>query len=171
RVHEEGLENIPDDGPCVLVCNHVSYVDAAVIAACVPRPVRFVMDHRIFRAPLLSFIFRAMRTIPIASASEDPRVKERAYGEVEAALAGGEIVGIFPEGRLTHTGEMNAFRPGGPRLIPAGPLARGDAHRRRGGGAGGADGAAGALGEFFLALAPRECDAQDAGGLFPDFAR
>jgi len=122
RVHEEGLENIPDDGPCVLVCNHVSYVDAVVIAACVPRPVRFVMDHRIFRAPLLSFIFRAMRTIPIASASEDPRVKERAYGEVEAALAGGEIVGIFPEGRLTHTGEMNAFRPGVQRILAAAPV-------------------------------------------------
>jgi 1-acyl-sn-glycerol-3-phosphate acyltransferase len=122
RVHEEGLDNIPDEGPCVLVCNHVSYVDAVVIAACVPRPVRFVMDHRIFRAPLLSFIFRAMRTIPIASEREDPRVKERAYGEVAAALAAGEVVGIFPEGRLTHTGEMNAFRPGVQRIIAATPV-------------------------------------------------
>jgi len=122
RVHEEGLDNIPDEGPCVLVCNHVSYVDAVVIAACVPRPVRFVMDHRIFRAPLLSFVFRAMRTIPIASEREDPRVKERAYGAVAAALAAGEIVGIFPEGRLTHTGEMNAFRPGVQRIIAATPV-------------------------------------------------
>jgi 1-acyl-sn-glycerol-3-phosphate acyltransferase len=122
RVHEEGLDNIPDEGPCLLVCNHVSYVDAVVIAACVPRPVRFVMDHRIFRAPLLSFIFRAMRTIPIASEREDPRVKERAYGEVAAALAAGEVVGIFPEGRLTHNGEMNAFRPGVQRIIAATPV-------------------------------------------------
>ncbi|HKU85460.1 MAG TPA: MFS transporter [Casimicrobiaceae bacterium] len=122
RVREEGLDNIPAEGPCVLVCNHVSYVDAVVIAACVPRPVRFVMDHRIFRAPLLSFIFRAMRTIPIASEREDPRVKERAYGEVAAALAAGEIVGIFPEGRLTHTGEMNTFRPGVQRIIAATPV-------------------------------------------------
>jgi len=122
RVHEEGLDHIPDEGPCVLVCNHVSYVDAVVIAACVPRPVRFVMDHRIFRAPLLSFIFRAMRSIPIASEREDPRVKERAYGEVAAALAAGEIVGIFPEGRLTHTGEMNAFRPGVQRIVAATPV-------------------------------------------------
>jgi 1-acyl-sn-glycerol-3-phosphate acyltransferase len=122
RVHEEGLDNIPDEGPCVLVCNHVSYVDAVVIAACVRRPVRFVMDHRIFRVPLLSFIFRAMRSIPIASEREDPRVKERAYGEVAAALAAGEIVGIFPEGQLTHTGEMNAFRPGVQRIVAATPV-------------------------------------------------
>src|SRR5262249_40146959 len=62
RVRVEGLENIPDEGPCVVVCNHVSYVDAVVIAACVRRPIRFVMDHRIFRTPLLGFIFRAMNT-------------------------------------------------------------------------------------------------------------
>ena len=112
RVREIGLDNVPDEGPCLIVCNHVSYVDAVVIAACVRRPVRFVMDHRIFRAPLLSFIFRAMRTIPIAPARENAAVKERALAEAAAALAAGEIVGIFPEGRLTHTGEVNAFRPG-----------------------------------------------------------
>jgi 1-acyl-sn-glycerol-3-phosphate acyltransferase len=122
RVREEGLDNIPDDGPCVVVCNHVSYVDAVVIAACIRRPIRFVMDHRIFRVPLLSFIFRAMRTIPIASSSEDPTVKERAYDEVATALRAGEIVGIFPEGRLTHTGELNAFRPGILKILQRTPV-------------------------------------------------
>src|SRR5678816_3601129 len=62
RVDKEGLDRIPEEGGCVLVCNHVSYVDAVVIAACVRRPVRFVMDHRIFKVLLLSFIFRTMRT-------------------------------------------------------------------------------------------------------------
>jgi len=122
RVQQEGLDNIPEEGPCVVVCNHVSYVDAVVIAACIRRPIRFVMDHRIFRAPLLSFIFRAMRTIPIASSSEDPSVKERAYDEVASALRAGEIVGIFPEGRLTHTGELNAFRPGILRILATAPV-------------------------------------------------
>ena len=80
RVDKAGLENIPDEGACIVVCNHVSYVDAVVIAACVRRPVRFVMDHRIFRVPVLSFIFRTMRTIPIAPgqggcADEGPRVR------------------------------------------------------------------------------------------------
>ena len=122
RVRQEGLENIPDEGPCIVVCNHVSYVDAMVIAACVRRPIRFIMDHRIFRAPLLSFVFRAMRTIPIASAREDPGLKARAFAEAAAALAAGEIVGIFPEGRLTHTGELNPFRRGVQQIVATTPV-------------------------------------------------
>jgi 1-acyl-sn-glycerol-3-phosphate acyltransferase len=122
RVQREGLENIPDEGACVIVCNHVSYVDAVVIAACVRRPIRFVMDHRIFRVPVLSFIFRAMRTIPIASARDDPALKARALAEVAAALAAGEIVGIFPEGRLTHTGELNRFRAGVRQIVETTPV-------------------------------------------------
>jgi 1-acyl-sn-glycerol-3-phosphate acyltransferase len=122
RVRQEGLENVPDDGPCIIVCNHVSYVDAVVIAACVRRPIRFIMDHRIFGAPILSFIFRAMRAIPIASGRENFAQRERAFAEAAAALAAGEIVGIFPEGRLTRTGELNAFRPGVERIIATTPV-------------------------------------------------
>ena len=122
RVDAKGLENVPDEGPCIIVCNHVSYVDAIVIAACVRRPVRFVMDHRIFRIPLLSFIFRTMRTIPIAPAKEDARMKERAFAEAGEALRAGEIVGIFPEGKLTDTGELNPFRPGVQQMLEATPV-------------------------------------------------
>jgi 1-acyl-sn-glycerol-3-phosphate acyltransferase len=122
RVREAGLENIPAEGPCILVCNHVSYVDALVIAASIRRPVRFVMDHRIFRLPILSFIFRTMRTIPIASAKEDAAMKDRAFAEAAKALEAGEIVGIFPEGRLTETGEMNPFRPGVQQMVATTPV-------------------------------------------------
>ncbi len=117
RVHEEGLERIPETGGCVIVCNHVSYVDAIVIAACVKRPIRFVMDHRIFRIPLLNFIFRNMNAIPIAPAKEDAAMKERAFEEAAKALKAGEIVGIFPEGKLTDTGDLNVFRPGLQRIL------------------------------------------------------
>jgi len=122
RVEKAGLENIPDEGACIVVCNHVSYVDAVVIAACVRRPVRFVMDHRIFRVPLLSFIFRTMRTIPIAPAKEDAAMKERAFADAADALRAGEIVGIFPEGKLTDTGELNPFRPGVQQMIATTPV-------------------------------------------------
>jgi len=122
RVREEGLDNIPAEGPCILVCNHVSYVDAVVIAGSVRRPVRFVMDHRIFRIPVLSFIFRTMRTIPIASAKEDAAMKDRAFAEAAKALAAGEIVGIFPEGKLTETGDMNPFRPGVQQIVEKTPV-------------------------------------------------
>jgi 1-acyl-sn-glycerol-3-phosphate acyltransferase len=122
RVRVEGLDNVPDEGPCVIVCNHVSYVDAVVIAACVRRPIRFVMDHRIFRVPLLSWLFRTMRTIPIAPAREDPALKERAFEEVRRALEAGEVVGIFPEGRLTESGDLNPFRPGVQQIVAATPV-------------------------------------------------
>jgi 1-acyl-sn-glycerol-3-phosphate acyltransferase len=122
RVHEEGLDNIPATGPCIVVCNHVSYVDAVVIAACVRRPIRFVMDYRLFRIPVLSFIFRTMRTIPIAPAKEDAAMKDRAFAEAAKALAAGEIVCIFPEGKLTETGDINPFRPGVQQMIATTPV-------------------------------------------------
>jgi hypothetical protein len=121
RVDKEGLERIPAEGPCVIGCNHVSFVDAIVIAACVRRPIRFVMDHRIFRMPLLNFVFRTMRTIPIAPAKEDAAMKERAFAEAAAARRAGEVVGIFPEGKLTDTGELNPFRPGLQRILEHAP--------------------------------------------------
>ncbi|HEX9807335.1 MAG TPA: MFS transporter, partial [Alteraurantiacibacter sp.] len=82
RLEKSGLENIPEEGPAVVACNHVSYVDALIIAAACRRPIRFVMDHHIFRVPVLNFIFRTGRAIPIASAKEDPALLERAYDEI-----------------------------------------------------------------------------------------
>jgi 1-acyl-sn-glycerol-3-phosphate acyltransferase len=112
RLRATGLENVPDEGPCVIVCNHVSYVDAVAVVACVRRPVRFVMDHRIFAMPVLSFVFREMGAIPIAPSREDPALKDKAFAEAAAVLARGEVLGIFPEGRLTPDGELGDFRPG-----------------------------------------------------------
>jgi 1-acyl-sn-glycerol-3-phosphate acyltransferase len=122
NVDKRGLERIPDEGACVIACNHVSYVDAVVISACVRRPIRFVMDHRIFATPVLGFLFREMRTIPIAPAKEDAQRKERAFADVARALREGEIVGIFPEGRLTEDGEMQPFRPGLERIVRETPV-------------------------------------------------
>ncbi|HQR11216.1 MAG TPA: MFS transporter [Casimicrobiaceae bacterium] len=122
RVRKEGLENVPEKGACILVCNHVSYVDAIVIAACVRRPVRFIMDYRIFRVPLLNWVFRTMNAIPVAPGREDAAVKEAAFASAAAALREGEIVGIFPEGQLTSTGEMLPFRGGIERMVRDTPV-------------------------------------------------
>lgn len=122
RVDKQGLEHIPEDGPAVLVCNHVSFVDALVIMAACRRPVHFVMDHRVFRTPVLSFLFRESRAIPIAPAKEDAAMMERAFGEVAEALAAGELVAIFPEGRITETGGLQPFRPGIARIVEASPV-------------------------------------------------
>ena len=122
RLEKSGLERIPEDGPAVLVCNHVSFVDALVISAACRRPIRWVMDHRIFQIPLLSFFFRTVRAIPIAPAREDPRRLEEAQDAIAGALAEGDLVGIFPEGRLTSDGEMGPFRPGIRQIIDRTPV-------------------------------------------------
>jgi len=122
RLEKSGLENIPESGPAVLVCNHVSFVDALIIAAACSRPARFVMDHGIFRIPVLNFVFRTGRAIPIASAREDPALLERAYDEIARALEAGDIVCIFPEGRITDTGEIYPFRSGIKRIVDRTPV-------------------------------------------------
>ena len=119
RLEKRGLEHIPDEGGAVIVCNHVSFVDALVVAAACRRPIRFVMDHSIFGMPILSFVFRTGRAIPIASAKEDPEMMERAFAEVGRALREGDVVAIFPEGRITDTGEIYPFRPGIRRILDA----------------------------------------------------
>jgi hypothetical protein len=122
RLEKSGLEHVPDDGPALIVANHVSFVDALVIAAAVRRPVRFVMHYRIFGIPVLNFVFRTGKAIPIASAKEDPAMMERAFTEVAAALRAGNLVCIFPEGRITDTGDMYPFRPGLKRILEQTPV-------------------------------------------------
>ncbi|MFS0754709.1 MFS transporter [Noviherbaspirillum sp. 1P10PC] len=122
RVHTVDTDRIPEYGPAVLVCNHVSYVDALVIAAASPRPIRFVMDHRIFAIPLVSWVFRAAKAIPIAPAKEDAQLMRQAYDRIAAALEEGELVCIFPEGKLTRDGEIDAFRSGVQHIVARTPV-------------------------------------------------
>jgi 1-acyl-sn-glycerol-3-phosphate acyltransferase len=122
RVSTVDVDRIPEEGAAVLVCNHVSYVDAIVIGAASPRPIRFVMDHRIFNTPVLGWIFRTAKAIPIASAKEDPWVMEKAYVDIAKALHDGELVCIFPEGKLTSTGEINEFRGGIAKIVARSPV-------------------------------------------------
>ena len=123
RLRLHGIEkNVPDEGPALLVCNHVSYMDALILAATIPRPVRFVMYYRIFNIPMMSWIFRTAKAIPIAGAKEDPELMRRAFEEIDAALAAGEIVGIFPEGALTKDGQIAAFKSGVEKILERRPV-------------------------------------------------
>ncbi len=122
RLRVRELAEVPEDGPAVIVCNHVSFVDALVIMAACKRPIRFVMDHHIFRWPVLNFVFRTSKAIPIASAKEDPAMMEKAFEEVGRALDAGDLVGIFPEGKITADGSINPFRPGITRILARNPV-------------------------------------------------
>lgn len=122
RVRASGLEHIPEEGPAVVVCNHVSYVDALVIGGTCRRPIRFVMDHQIFKIPVLNFVFKTAGAIPIAPQREHPAIYDAAFRRVAQYLKDGEVVGIFPEGKLTRDGEMNPFRPGITRILAETPV-------------------------------------------------
>jgi hypothetical protein len=121
RLRTRGLENIPDEGPAVVACNHISYMDALVVIGCCRRPIRFVMDHQIFKIPLLNFVFRTAGAIPIAPARENPEILERAYDRVARYLEEGEVVGIFPEGRLTADGQIGPFKSGIEQIVQRTP--------------------------------------------------
>ncbi|MEI2456743.1 MFS transporter [Lysobacter firmicutimachus] len=122
RLRVSGTERIPDEGAGLIVCNHVSYMDALILSASIPRPVRFVMYYKIFNIPVMSWIFRTAKAIPIAGAKEDPEVMRRAFAEIEAALADGQLVGIFPEGALTKDGEIATFKSGVERILAKNPV-------------------------------------------------
>jgi 1-acyl-sn-glycerol-3-phosphate acyltransferase len=123
RVRSVGIEeNVPDEGPALLVCNHVSYMDALILSGAIPRPIRFVMYYKIFKTPGAGWLFKAARAIPIAGAKEDPILMERAFAEVDAALAAGELVCIFPEGALTRDGQIAPFKSGVERILAARPV-------------------------------------------------
>ncbi|NML18419.1 MFS transporter [Azohydromonas caseinilytica] len=122
RFRVEGREHIPATGPALLACNHVSYVDALLIAAASPRPIRFLMDHRIFATPLLGWLFRLAKAIPIAPQREDPEAYERAFARACQALEDGELVGIFPEGAITRDGRLQPFKGGIMKILRSHPV-------------------------------------------------
>ncbi len=118
RLRTQGIdEHMPDDGAALIVCNHVSYMDALILSASIPRPARFVMYYKIFNIPVMRWIFSTAKAIPISGAREDPALMQRAFDEVDAALAEGELVCIFPEGALTKDGDIAPFKSGVEKLL------------------------------------------------------
>ena len=117
-----GDENIPVEGAAVLVCNHVSFVDAILLMAASPRPIRFVMDHRIFRIPVLGTLFKLAKAIPIAPRAEDPAAYEAAFEAAAQVLREGDLLAIFPEGGLTRDGELQEFKGGIMKILERQPV-------------------------------------------------
>ncbi|MDB5744841.1 MAG: phospholipid/glycerol acyltransferase [Polaromonas sp.] len=112
RFQVRGDEHIPAQGAAVLACNHVSFIDPVLLMAASPRPICFLMDHRIFRMPVLGWLFRLARAIPIAPRAEDPAAYEAAFEAAAQVLQGGGLLAIFPEGGITQDGELQPFRGG-----------------------------------------------------------
>jgi 1-acyl-sn-glycerol-3-phosphate acyltransferase len=122
RVRVIGEENIPEEGPVIVASNHVSYADPLILGGMIRRPVNFVMYHKIYRIPVLNFIFRTGKAIPIASRKENPEVLENAYRRIYQVLAAEDVLGIFPEGKITDDGNIQSFKPGIEKIIAEQPV-------------------------------------------------
>lgn len=122
RLRITGKEHIPLAGPAVLVCNHVTYIDWLVISAASQRPIRFVMHHGFLELPFTGRFFKDVKVIPIAGAKENKAIYDAAFTRIAEELAAGEIVCIFPEGKLSADGEMAPFRPGIERILAGSPV-------------------------------------------------
>jgi 1-acyl-sn-glycerol-3-phosphate acyltransferase len=96
-------------------------MDPIILSAAIRRPMRFVMYYKIFQLPLLRFFFQHMKAIPIAGAREDASIMKEAFEKVDAELAEGNVVCIFPEGGITRDGEIQRFRPGIEKVIAERP--------------------------------------------------
>ncbi len=122
RFQVRGDENIPTEGAAVLVCNHVSFVDAVLLMAASPRPIYFVMDHRIFQVPVLGWLFKLARAIPIASRKDDPVAYEAAFEAAAKVLREGDLLAIFPEGAITRDGTLQEFKGGIMKILERQPV-------------------------------------------------
>lgn len=122
RVEHRELQRIPDEGAALLVCNHVSFVDALLIGGAIRRPIRFVMYYKIYNLSVLNFVFRTAGAIPIAGRGEDEATYERAFARIAQYLADGELVCIFPEGKLSSDGEIDVFKGGVNRILHETPV-------------------------------------------------
>ncbi|OGT31925.1 MAG: glycerol acyltransferase [Gammaproteobacteria bacterium RIFCSPHIGHO2_12_FULL_35_23] len=121
RLKITGLENLNIEGPAIYTCNHVSFMDVLIISAASKRPIRFIMDYKLFQAPLLHNIAKLAKTIPVATVKEDPVMKANAFIEAAKALKRGEILGIFPEGSITRDGKIAIFRRGIEEILNSAP--------------------------------------------------
>lgn len=125
RVKVEGIDNIPDEGPAIVVSNHVSFIDALIIFGCIRRPIKFVMYYKIYNLFLLKSLFKSIGAIPIAGKIENEEVFKLAFDKMEQYLKDGEIVMIFPEGKIADSedkGVIQEFKPGILKMLEKMPV-------------------------------------------------
>ena len=122
RFRVRGDQNIPTEGAAILVANHVSFVDAIVLMAASPRPIRFIMDHRIFRVPVLGWLFKLAKAIPVAPQKEDPAAYAAAFEAADRVLSEGDLLCIFPEGGITRDGTLQEFKGGVMKILERRPV-------------------------------------------------
>ena len=121
RVNAHGLENIPATGPALLVCNHVSHIDALLVLAAQKRKIRFLIWAPYLGVPFLRWLLRLAKVIPVNSAA-GPRAIVQSLRTAGEALARGEVVCIFAEGGISRTGFLLPFQRGFEQIVKRTPV-------------------------------------------------
>ncbi len=116
RVKMSGLENVPQKGPALLVCNHASWVDAVMIVISQQRLVRFLMARELCFKWYLRPLTKLAGVIPISN-NDPPKEIINSLKQARTALENGELVCIFPEGALTKNGNMQSFKSGFEKIV------------------------------------------------------
>jgi len=115
RIRIVNPENVPLNGPALLVANHLSFIDGLLVGSCVQRFVRFMVYAPFFKMPLLGKLFTLMRAIPTGGGGA-----RGALGAIKRAreeLQAGHVVCIFAEGAISRTGNMLPFKRGFEKII------------------------------------------------------
>ncbi|NBV42396.1 MFS transporter, partial [bacterium] len=107
RLNVEGMENIPESGPALLLGNHTSFLDWALLQIASPRPIRFVMARDIYQHWAIKWFLDIVNVIPISNTGSKDSIRA-----IESALKQGDLVALFPEGHLSRTGQLSKFHKG-----------------------------------------------------------
>lgn len=129
-----GLENVPMAGAIIVVANHAGALDPLALGVACPRPLRFMAKAELFDNPITAAIMRGLRAFPVKRGQVD----REAYRASMDILKAGEVLGIFPEGTRSKTGELQRAHPGAARfslatgapVVPAAVVGTFPAHRR-----------------------------------------
>ena len=126
RLRVVGDEHLPANGAALVVCNRVSVLDALLLMAASPRPMRFMIDQRLFRLPVLGRLFRLANVIPVAFQTTDPAADQTtdqaAFDAADAVLAAGDLLCIFPEGSMPRDGRLQPFQSGLMKILQRRPV-------------------------------------------------
>jgi len=112
RLRVSGIENLPKHGPVLLLGNHISYIDFALIQWATPRTIRFVVHDDYYSKPIFNWILRAVGAVSIR-----PENSRNAMQSIVSLLNDDCVVGIFPEGHISITGELSNLKRGFEKIL------------------------------------------------------
>lgn len=112
KLEVDGIKNIPSSGGVLLLGNHISWIDWAIILMAVPREVKFVMDKTIYSKWYITWILKMFKAIPISNISSKSTIQT-----IAKELDSGSVVVLFPEGSITRNGHLGEFKKGFEKVL------------------------------------------------------